>query len=383
MRVAIYVEAGGICTLHTKVVLAAALRSLGHSVECFISPNPGTMGPSRVHLERAGLESSFTSSRPPNVNDFDLLLTTNVAAKTGLRLKAKLTSEFLGNKKPVVCMRDTSCQDFWHSGYESHPLFAVTFCKDAIHMYRAFNGINVKNIIDLPPLSSYRFPKSGDPASREEFCSRYGIPSEGRILAFLPDGEHGHPSMVCSNWQHKTLQELSDRLREHGVYVVAKLHPYEEFGHKSGYYGGVPSSQHFFPRVPTVKEHDAWELVKYSSASLSSLTSFAFESMMYDLPHLSIGMKEDYVLDLFWKNAFNKEEFFARGMSDLSGIVHGSIMRFEDYSRDPVGQTIAFMDGNTHIRRPDASQIYSKMWDCTIQEYAAALIDGTQSLVSV
>jgi len=250
-------------------------------------------------------------------------------------------------------------------------------------MYKAFNNIDVKNVIDLPPLSSYRFPKETEPASREEFCRKYNIPIEGRILAFLPDGEHGHPSMLCSNWQHRTLQDLADKLREHGVYVVAKLHPYEEFGHKSGYYNGVPSSKHFFPRVPTVRERDAWELIRYSSASLSSLTSFAFESMMYDVPHLSVGMSEDYVLDLFWKNAFNRDEFNSRGMTDLSGIVHGSIMRFEDYERDPARQTLEFMDGNTHIRRPDAAQLYSDMWRCSMLEYATALIDGAQRLSPV
>lgn len=329
MKVALYSDAGNIGISYIKFLLAEEMKKFGHKLDIFFNPITSTMnfGAKRFGRSEFGkrLVDGSAIFGTPNPDAYDCVLLTNNFNK-GNSLRTQVAYSFDRVGKKIFATKDTTCFDFYPTeGLDKRITFGVPGIQSQIcKTYHWMWGKNYK-VVDIPNLSNMNFEKPGY-LSKEEFYKLYNIPDGIKIIAFHPDGMHGHESSRASHLQHVHLEKFNKIFNKMGYQVVCKLHPFEPYYRKSEFYGGRLSSEVYFPSIPVIKETYAYELLKYATFSFTSISSIAYENYIYNLP--TIVLLDDQVSQLR-NSAFD----FSRH-NDCSGFSYKDFLYGKEYNID-------------------------------------------------
>lgn len=383
-KIALFFDCCDIATFYTKISLIGALNDLNVQADLFITPFPGEYCFTHDYYKTSDFFDPSVKFDIPSIKDYQCLVIGARHNKTNIAIRNNLIDYFLKNKRRVIALQDSANFDYSNSK-------ADLYCAPSINQFKVLktaNDINKSSKkIEIPLLSNLSWKKHEQfkPLTREAFMEEYGLPADKKIVAFFPDGEHGHPGMPASHWMHKNINQISSILNEKGYVLVAKLHPYEHYGRKRNYYGNY-SNVYYGWNCKTIREEHAHELVSYSDFALSSVSCTMYEHYLYNLPHLNIGMhpEDSKVItengkisgyDIFKKNGYVNpipENF------DLLGLIYGKTYPFKDAEKDIHSIVDNFINSKKIIKECYQyyrnNPLYGESYSSSVYDVASALV---------
>ena len=302
MKICLVLDQSNLGPFYVYTLMRDYLSSKNIQLDIFLNPNKTTLGISEEGLRGSTYHESILSHVTfglPSPAKYDTLLISNLKNKDQTCISRALIESFTDVNKLVLCIKSSSCLSThsWSQhlntsapilyGLPRQNLGGFTICVGDLE-----KTIAPKHIFHMHHLEVYKYKKPFH-LNKEEFYNKYNLNPDLKILSFFPGGMHGHPTYAIEHQLHHKAEELNTVLGPLGYQLVCKLHFNEYFGRKSHFHQGQLSSNVYFENIPTIAAEDAYELIKYSSFSLTSSTTMAFEHYLYNLPTINIGLKDE------------------------------------------------------------------------------------------
>jgi len=368
MKLALYCDASSLSSIYIKDLLRKSFNGYGHVLDIFINPRSSTMVFSVSLWKNSCFRDINILFGIPRSSEYDGLLLTNQLNKDGSYRNNVMLDFQRGNKK-VVAIKDTCCIDFWelnNSVEYGVPGLQHILCKE----FRWVDS-NTK-IFDIPVLSNFSYIKPNC-LREDDFYKKYNLKKELKIVGFYPDGMHGAETLPASNWQHKNLMKIDAALNKIGYQIVCKLHPFEYYGRKTRLSGGIRSNLFYFPDTPTIYEEDAYELIKFSTMSMSSISAVGYEHYLYDLPHLAITCDVGVKVRI---NGFsdNLDKYNIQNWQDL---IFGDTVDYNVFSSNIREHFLSFLSKNhlKEFKHRYNNPIYGNSYQAPISKITETILD--------
>jgi hypothetical protein len=159
---------------------------------------------------------------------------------------------------------------------------------------------------NMAPLTLLCNPKT-KPLTHQNFCKKYGLDKNLKIIAFLPGKKDKWCKSCYKNkdikfrdelatdnyyknneqihWFIKNQKKITKILKELGYQLVGKFHQrdFSKFNNTNKYTEIVKEG------IKYVIQYDLYELIKYSTFALTFGSTMVYQLYLYDLPSIEIG----------------------------------------------------------------------------------------------
>jgi hypothetical protein len=269
---------------------------------------------------------------------FDILLLTDTYTKKWYYssdghihdCRNKIMNSFLKLGKKVICIRDTPLIE-----YRS---MSNTNVKHGI----CINGVsNLHHKIPkfmMPLLSNLAFKKRNQ-MTRNEFCDKYGIDYDKKILCLLPGkiskwksvkrSKNINSKLVATNVEvfYNRLDDLNQILLENNYVITSKLHT------RDNYDKWLTQKTFRKDIIKYVDPNDSNEMLTYSDKGISFGTTMVYQTYLFNMPVLEIGTGMYYL-----------------GWSDSDANLESSPLKIYNYGKDLVFGKISQNFGKLPIK---------------------------------
>jgi len=277
-RVLFYIEVDNISAVYKKVILKKALANVNVSLEILVNPSGKIIySKDKITNDDIRKEIIFAYPKIENLRSYDLILTNNALNKLNTSYRKILADFSRSNNIKLLCIKDTACLDFYYYDEELVTIPTENWPK-YVKLYEDIRA-KTKKIFYSRPLQVYDV-KPWFSKSREEFLEKYGLNPNKKLILFLPDGEHGHPSDHIS---HRLYQNIGNMFPS-DYQVIVKLHPNEYTGYRR--YFNVPSNVYF--GLKAISHQDAYDAIHYCDTAIGSMTTMALEFSLYKKPFINV-----------------------------------------------------------------------------------------------
>ena len=334
MKACIFLDTSNLSTFYIYPLIKEDLKKKGISLDIYVNPFETTMGFNEKQLRNSGYDNFVYKDVVfgfPSEKEYSALFLSNALNKDApYSCGERLAFQFSSAGKKVISLKSSTCLTNHNWNRDGNKNLNITYAlpQKRIGLVKGIDHLKNMKRFEMSPLDLYKHQKPFH-LSRQNFYSKYNVSDDYKIISFFPSGMHGHKSCPTSHRLHKDLESLNKLLNKKGYQIVCKLHPHEYFGRKAHFYDNKLSSDFYFKNLPTIMESDAYELIKYSSFSLTSLTTMVWEHYVYDLPTINVGFGDDFSAENVEVQSYFYPDF------DFRGLIFGDIYSGEEFFNNP------------------------------------------------